>query len=1238
MAERPLVLSQYRKSEASEHDAGSVRSAAGRAQSLSSISKQRIADQKRAKVQRAKAEQKFLSNLSEQYDVVSFEQALEALPEETVAPESVDMRIPVDSVRAREVFQIDAHVEIVTFEVEHSQTVRIWTSEVVGQVGQLVVREAPDFAVVRTIPLESDVTATALLVCREDIWVGLSNGVIRVYTFDGQLVCQDQQHSAPIANIVGISNTIFTTDRSNKVVRWEIGESIVKKTDWQEEGDIGAIVLPESEQDVFIAVGSDIVQRNWEGAVLHILKQHHEGPVIALVCMDDQLFSASKESVRGHVIGDPDSNKLLPAPHMSEVQCLSADIDTHRLIAGDSNGNVNVWDTHNMIHLCHNDEHEPRTVIRAMIGRRPIIAATRDGRQRLGSFRCFTLTSRGVFKVWYGVAPRPRIEVVKEFSGFVRCLEITQGGATIWSGEQDGTVAIRSGLDGHVVCSLAEENKTENVVVDSLYATEAYMWVGLSNGTVQIYDALMYIRVADKSRFHHGPVTAFAHQASMNDDKVYSASADTMIIKWDEKDFDMVNKMQTEHRLPIKCVTLYGYNLFSGGDDCVVRCMDTETGQPVTVAYEGHTAPVTCLLVLDGYLFSSSEDSTVRVWNIVQGVTLKILGAPSTPLGHKVAVTCMIGDPVAHKLWSGDADGIIHVWNSLPENDFHHAYKLTKHAGSPLITLKSFLAIDAIKAWSLSSNSINKVWYGSSNKIEATMTWNIDAMRNLIDTDQVTLAKWKGLIEKLQGIDSRRREKLAATLGKVVASGVLRQYYLKWLRFHEMHSAFLRKQRCAQVLLGNVHLGLRRPAYWRWLRWASQRREKRGKNELCKRILANTHKALVIVYWKKLTHFKEQMKRQYKRHQMVAALNAGVDLMLLRVAYRKFSQFRDANDFRRKRLQMASAAARTTDAGLRRTTYFRWLAFRVKARSRKSREQLAERLRFVNERQLVVRSWAKWTPHRNHGRVCRARAVLGDALRSCLDNTLRATAYRKLAEYAHVGHMERKVSRIGELEDRQKQLDGQEDAIKELVERRKVLDAALREVEEAKARRQKQQDILDKLKNDHAELLRLLEEKKASKTNKERSLDDALKDLMGKLKAYVINFDLDWAKSIEKTRDRLETIGFDKGSKQVFKQTHIEIKRIILGIKGTGSATDHELSKDWTLSTQQFGQLDKLTHVWGQILQAVKILVVSFDFLPVDKSSSEDDANFLETKQEIVANAETLKQLVDYCRLKVQKR
>ena len=73
------------------------------------------------------------------------------------------------------------------------------------------------------------------------------------------------------------------------------------------------------------------------------------------------------------------------------------------------------------------------------------------------------------------------------------------------------------------------------------------------------------------------------------------------------------------HTGRVRCLTLYGNKLFSGGanSDSTIRVWDADTHEHLATM-EGYTGSVLCLTLYGNKLFSGGggNDRTIRVWNL----------------------------------------------------------------------------------------------------------------------------------------------------------------------------------------------------------------------------------------------------------------------------------------------------------------------------------------------------------------------------------------------------------------------------------------------------------------------------------------------------------------------------------------------------------------------------------------------------------------------------------------------
>jgi hypothetical protein len=122
--------------------------------------------------------------------------------------------------------------------------------------------------------------------------------------------------------------------------------------------------------------------------------------------------------------------------------------------------------------------------------------------------------------------------------------------------------------------------------------------------------------------------------------------------------------------------------LLTGGDDCAVCCFELTSLQRVGVL-RGHTGPVLALCPLaptatptsaapgaggESLVASASADGTVRVWAVACASAR--LGAgwsfrcERVLVGSSGAAVCALASPAAGVLVSGDAHGLLEVWEA----------------------------------------------------------------------------------------------------------------------------------------------------------------------------------------------------------------------------------------------------------------------------------------------------------------------------------------------------------------------------------------------------------------------------------------------------------------------------------------------------------------------------------------------------------------------------------------------
>eukprot|EP00760_Papus_ankaliazontas_P009692 PhM_4_TR14118/c0_g1_i1/m.43063/K10260/FBXW7, SEL10; F-box and WD-40 domain protein 7 len=797
--------------------------------------------------------------------------------------------------------------------------------------------------------------------------------------------------------------------------------------------------------------------------------------------------------------------------------------------------------------------------------------------------------------------PTDTIRVVNEFSGSVRALELTQGGATLWTAEADGSIGVRSGMTGGVVHAIAKHGE---LMVESLYATDNHMWVGLDDGTVRVFDHLVYLCIHE-AKFHTDAVTCFTVTF---DGKVFSGSADTTIVKWDHerRSFELMTKILAGHTKAVRCLVSYGYHLFSGSEDPVIRCADTETGQKVQV-YEGHTGAINALLVLDGFLFSASDDHSVRVWNIESGECLQVLTEPDAT----APVTSLVADVVGHRLWSADVDGIINVWDSNVDVGFKHIQTLTDHQGTAIKGMRNFCAIDATKVWSLASNGINRVWYSSLNKVEDAMQETIHAMQDILNEDVVELDKWSELIHRMRSVDERRKQELSDAMQRSSETSFFRIFYLKWARWIHVKRVISRRKTVCELLSSSTETGLRQAYYWKLWGYFKLRRQQFLRMSMTKNLLATTEKGLVNIYWKRMKEFRDKMKAKEQRVKLLESLVQSTDRGLVHAYYRRWFRLLDETKKKNKRLQVCDGLLRGTDVTLRRVYYFKLLKNMRAAKDARRRLMCCEALSSFTERGSMQIAYHKWERFAKIRRRLAKKRVIADALARSLDSNCLASAYATWCAVVKERQRQRLEDQIEQGKEKLADLCAQYKQVEHLLERQKLLEEAQARIDAAELEKAKRLDRIAALKREHEDLRNQISEKEKGVEDVKKSISEQLNDIMAKLKAKVLNFHFDYA-LIAQMKGQHDKV------KKLFLEAHIRVKRVVVDLTKLTNPPPV-----WPLTPDMIQKMP--SHQIKVVLRAIKEMIIAFDMMDTKVRDS------LESDEEIVSNAETLMLMADVC-------
>eukprot|EP01059_Diplonema_ambulator_P011905 TRINITY_DN21974_c0_g1_i3.p1 TRINITY_DN21974_c0_g1~~TRINITY_DN21974_c0_g1_i3.p1 ORF type:complete len:941 (+),score=440.19 TRINITY_DN21974_c0_g1_i3:38-2824(+) len=833
------------------------------------------------------------------------------------------------------------------------------------------------------------------------------------------------------------------------------------------------------------------------------------------------------------------------------------------------------------------------------------------------------------------VAPKGAVSsVVKEFEAAgVRAIEVLQGGATLWTAEEDGSIAVRNGFTGEI----AHRTQPSGAgLVERLYATTSYMWVGFNDGGVKVYDHLVVDEewpssmnpLPETDKPHTGPVHFFcpAYDGSM-----LSGSTDGLIIKWaapERMDEDEENRNPDEpapfthiqKSTPSSSLTAleaYSTFVFTGDLQGKINVLDSEYLQPLRV-FEAHpSATVTCLKYMDGMLFSGGSEGLINAW---AQVTQRV--PDRQPIGeegwHDCPIRKLIGDPRAHQMWSIDDSGRVHKWESTAPFGPRNSQTEDSHieGGAPLECgpfrdLSTFATWDAVRVWSTGSNGANFSWFAQWSRAEEQMQEAIDSMQVIINRDQAGLDSWQKFIDNIMAIDKRRTENLAHTLLVNTKKGLLYVYKRKWAAWLAKKHEINRRMAVSECLARSMTTGLIRVYYDKMNTITLKAKKERQKLAMVESIMCTTKKGLRRAYWKKINAYRFKKKKEQHKRDLAEALVANSEKGLLRKYFRKCLRFVDRMKIRAKREQVAGSLLRSCDSGLLRIYFFKLMNWRQVAKRKTKRAALAETMMNNSRRGMQRVYFLKFWKWGQGLRDKEKKKALAEMLKRNTEKGLLATYQQKCEEWLNA-HMQKKKE--NELEEKTKRLEEllkQQEAEKERMKRIEALDELRKRRDELKKRRDELQGNIDAMKAGNDDIRDQIQKKKDSDEDI-RATREKLNDVMAKLKEVALNFDQDHQLIIT-TTDKCKSIPVHK----VFLSAHMEVKRVVVTLLGK---SDLPQGEEW----QIYGKFKKIEKFqYSQIHKAIKTLVITFDIMTLK------DLAMLETDDEIVANASNLMKLYE---------
>lgn len=512
------------------------------------------------------------------------------------------------------------------------------------------------------------------------------------------------------------------------------------------------------------------------------------------------------------------------------------------------------------------------------------------------------------------------VTVTHDFECQARCVEVvpTQSGdgaladVVIWTGNIDGSVVIRRGLDGEPVATIAGK---KNIFVYSLLTVGSTMWAGQSDGYITVFD----LRSADRLCEIKGHIGAVNAMLAV-DDAVFTCGSDWQICRWDPNTMSRVAHGQfSGHQNAVRCLISEPGILYSGGDDNCIRAWDLTSGLEKAAPWPivAHDNAVRALAIHEVYLFSSSTDGTIKTWNTQTAQLVRQLDQ------REAAVNTLLFDRPNVRLWSGATDGTVCLWDA---SNLTLVGQINTHHNTHVALIKEIARVNAVKAWTISADGVVRTWYCDTDPMttdfvaladmEASFQQEIETHRTKIIDNYRELENAKLKLQELEALDQRKKVLVGETFGRAKANELKAVYHAQALHFLHKQQRRHHQQVVASAMEArnwNIH----RSATWQKLVIFTQnKKEQRRKQGLVLQLQRIHSSNLRRVYVNNVIEHGRRLTAAAFRAKIASgsfAASARATLLRFYCVWRRCVQRRK---LLRKRAEVASAIVNRNDAGL----------------------------------------------------------------------------------------------------------------------------------------------------------------------------------------------------------------------------------------------------------------------------------------------------------------------------------
>ncbi|RHW68589.1 WD domain [Trypanosoma brucei equiperdum] len=314
-------------------------------------------------------------------------------------------------------------------------------------------------------------------------------------------------------------------------------------------------------------------------------------------------------------------------------------------------------------------------------------------------------------------------EKVLTFPSAVTSMTVTPD--HVWLVMSDGGVQIRDVSTTELVHCFASASRPRRVVrIWSILAVPdpavgLQVWMGLSNGAVEVYDAQTFGVLRQQTK-HAGGVYCLAEFGGY----VYSGSSDFKIGQWYAADARLV-RMLHGHSNYVRCLYAEGNAVVSGSDDCTVRVWDVGSGDAQLTGRFHDRSAVSALCRVGITMWSGDDSGRVVVWRLDTCEALHILQA------HSGRVSSL--KKVGSRVYSGGADGVIAVFDAEEGRLLSH---VNNHNGARIGCLHCVWECSRYNVWAAVGEKLVQCWHQDEYRPSTQEQERVNDMRWYYSTVQ----------------------------------------------------------------------------------------------------------------------------------------------------------------------------------------------------------------------------------------------------------------------------------------------------------------------------------------------------------------------------------------------------------------------------------------------------------------------------------------------------------------------